>query len=228
MSNEYLTFLTFNNEQQALNTILFLEENQIDVELENERKYFDISYSFNKFNADIKLKIKGQEFEKANGIIDDYFQKQIHLIDNDYFIYKFTNEELIEVVKNKDNWGHLNYLLAKDLLSKNNIIIPDNLLEEHHQKNIQTKSIPKNASTFLLLLGYTSSILIYALPILPLFALAIIIGGFFAFLTKTLSNGQSVFYFSNTTKQHGYFILILVSVSFVWWFFGGWIIFDYN
>jgi hypothetical protein len=124
--------------------------------------------------------------------------------------------------------GHLNFLLAKELLKNKGIEIPETTLIEQQQKSIQAKAIPKNASVFLLVVGYASAILVYVLPFMPMFAAAIIIGGFFAFLTKTLSNGQSVFYFSKATKQHGYVILTLVTISFIWWFFGGWITFNSN
>ena len=85
MKNEFLTFLKFNTPIEAENAKLFLEENGIEVEIENERKYFDASYANNKVAADIKLKILGSSFEKANQLLDNYYETQIQEVSKDYY-----------------------------------------------------------------------------------------------------------------------------------------------
>jgi hypothetical protein len=45
--------------------------------------------------------------------LQDVSEESIPLINDDYYLYTFTDEELIEVIYKHDEWNHLDFLIQR-------------------------------------------------------------------------------------------------------------------
>ena len=57
------------------------------------------------------------DFPRAHLALKAYYQAQLSTMDPDYYLFSFTDTELLEIVTHPDEWGHLDYALAKKLLA---------------------------------------------------------------------------------------------------------------
>jgi hypothetical protein len=219
MPQEFLTFQKFNNIESANALADFLLENNIACEIEDERNYYDISYSFNKHDFDIKVKIASENFNKAHQIIENYYAKDLNNIEADYYLLQFTNDELKDIIKKPDEWGHFDYLLAKKLLIDKGGDIDEKKFDEYKNQRIIEKAKPAKKPELWIILGYIFSLLSLFSIISIFTGMALVISFTLAFLKKTLFDGKSVYYYDNNVRKHGHIILALVITGIVFWIY---------
>lgn len=99
MKEEFVTFEKFNNESIAIDFGSLLNKNKIDFLIENISINFDPILSNNEFGKEYCVKIKKDDFEKANDILREKAKKEINEIQDDYYLLSFSNEELIDVIE---------------------------------------------------------------------------------------------------------------------------------
>src|SRR5690242_12247312 len=117
MNETFLTFKIFKNKEVAEEIATILEQNGILYFIEYDVMAFDASYANNDLEKDYRLKIKQQDFEKANTILQNYYKAQLDKVDKDYYLFDFTDEELREIIAKPDEWGEFDYQLAQKLLA---------------------------------------------------------------------------------------------------------------
>src|SRR5689334_6292694 len=109
-AEEYLTFQRFNDKALAGDLINLLTENNIPFEFD-ETKSFDPTFTNSELAKDYRVKLRHQDFETANELLQKASENQIAQLDKDYYLFKFTDEELMEIVLRPDEWNQLDYVL---------------------------------------------------------------------------------------------------------------------
>jgi uncharacterized protein YfbU (UPF0304 family) len=74
------------------------------------------------------LKLNNNDFDKAKKIIEENIEINLDEIDPEYSLLKFNQDELLDVLKNKTEWGDFNYKLAITLLRKKGMAVSDTYL----------------------------------------------------------------------------------------------------
>ncbi len=213
----FLTFQKFNNVASANAMADLLKENGIETEIENERNYFDVTFSFNQFEANINLKIESQNFEKAHQILEQYFANDINNVEPDYYLLQFSNEELLNIVAKPDEWGAFDYLLAKKLLRERDSNITTSTFEKFKEERITEKAKPATTPVKWIVMGYLFALL-SVLSIISYFTgFALVIVYVLSFLKKTLPNGKTVFYYNNEARKHGFIVLGITLTGIIFW-----------
>lgn len=213
MQQEFLTFQKFNNIESAKALADFLVENNIAYEIDDERNYYDISYSFNKHDFDIRLKIASADFEKAYAAIETYYASELNNVEEDYYLLEFTNDELLEILNKPDEWGVFDYLLAKKILTNNGIDISHAV--ELKKQRVDALTQPLKSPAIWVVLGYLSAVLFFVW--FYIIGIALSVGVTLVFLKRTLPNGKSVYYFDNASRANGKAILIIAITLFIAW-----------
>lgn len=196
-----LTFQRFQDAGLAREFAQRLEEAGIPVFLEDESKFFNISFASNPLVNDINLKINRVDFVRARKALEDFFEPRINEIEPDYYLFSFTVEELEEIVAKPDEWGVLDYLLAQKILrEKGRELAPDNaeMLKSERVKNLAN---PHSVHILYLILYYLLALLI------SFFGL--FVGGWLYYSRKILPNGEKVFAYARCTRNHGLALLII-------------------
>ncbi|MCM5530319.1 hypothetical protein [Parasegetibacter sp. NRK P23] len=209
MTNTYLTFQKFNDLELAKQVAERLKEGGVECLLENNQKFFDPSFANNQIEHDISIKISSEKFSDAHKALDEYYQKSLHDVESDYYLFEFTDEELVEIISKPDEWGHFDYQLAQKILrDRGNEIKPEvaNLLKVNRVKELAK---PDSAHKYFIYLGYVSSVFG------GLFG--IIIGWTLAYFKKTLPDGRRVYAYRETERNHGTRMLLISCVSLTIW-----------
>ena len=206
-TEEYITFQKFTDHGAALSLGLVLEEGNIEYELENASTSFDPFFTNNELTKEFRIKLKKEDFEKADKLLQQISLSQIDLVEKDYFLFDFTNEELVDVVSKKDEWGQFNFTLAQKILKERGKEIKPAEVESFTEQRIEELTKPEESQNWLITAGY---VLILLGGLFGLF-----IGWHLATHKKTLPNGDRVYGYSLQDRKHGNIIVIGGAICFV-------------
>ena len=95
-----------------------LQEAGIELLIENKTSLVDPIIIGVSSEPPITLKVKTSDFDRANQVLEEYYQPGLNDIDPDYYLLSFTSMELVDVIRNADKWGHFDRALAKKLLAE--------------------------------------------------------------------------------------------------------------
>lgn len=204
MQEDYAVFRSFTDADLAQEIAKKLAEQNVSFQLENTSSPIDPLIIGSGLDADVRLKVRVQDFEKAQRILEDYYHRQLDTIDDDYYLFAFADDELIDVVSKPDEWGELDYLLAQKILSGRGIPIESQTLVSLKQERLQTIAKPEAVERSWIFLGYFIAVVFS--PV------GIFFGSTLLTLKKTLPNGQRVYSYSEGTRKHGRVILAIASV----------------
>ncbi len=118
MKEEFLIFQKLNSESQAAEFGSLLSENKVEFLIENISINFDPILSNNEFGKEYCIRIKKNDFEKANDILREKAKTEINEVQDDYYLLSYSNEELIDVIEKSDEWNKLDVELAHKLLKE--------------------------------------------------------------------------------------------------------------
>ena len=215
MTESFLTFKKFNDIELAKEIANRLTQNNIEFLIEDNQKFFDPTFANNTFDPNIAIKIKSEDFIKANEALEDYYKTSLSSVDKDYYLFEFTDDELFEIISKPDEWGPLDYELSKKILHDRGKDINPDEVERLKEQRINELRKPESSPRFWIYFGYFSAIFggVFGL----------IVGSSLFYLKKTLPNGQRVFMYGEKERKHGKrmaFISILALIIYLIWAFG--------
>ena len=203
--NEFVLFQSFFTEDEAASVIEPLKENGIDYQLERSKELLDRAFIGDNLEKKVFLKIKSSDFSKANEILNARILQNITALEKDYYLFSFTNDELIEILRRPDEWSRQDFLIARKILGERGQYINEEMIKDLRSKRINELSREESEPTLTIIAGYILALLLS------------LVGLFFglAFLTakKNIPNGKKVFTYSRNTRKHGRNIVILSAVS---------------
>ena len=199
-SDSFLVYKRFDSSSKLNEITAVLVDNQIPYIVENDTPHFDPRIT-TPINTELLLKIKGKDFETVNQLLLSNFEFSKNVIPKDYYLYSFTNEELINILKKQDEWGTIDLALTKEILIKRGIVVTDDQLNDFRKQRIKELSKPDDPSFYWILVGYGFALLGGIIGML---------WGFFLLThKKTLPNGKIVQGYSVGYQKHGFFILLI-------------------
>ena len=104
---ELVTYKKYNDQQQAESLAELLQENGIAYEITEDRDNLASFYGDNQFRRDFYVKIKNEDFEKADSILLAISTQELETVDKDHYLYGFADEELLDILRKPDEWNEL-------------------------------------------------------------------------------------------------------------------------
>ena len=209
MKEAFIIFQKFNTESLAIEFGRILNENKIENLLENISINFDPILSNNEFGKEYCVKIKKIDFEKANAIFSEKAKAEIYEIQDDYYLFSFSDEELIDLIEKSDEWNKFDVELSRKLLKERGNEITDERINEIKKQRIVELSKPEEGQNIYILIGYICAFLGGLL--------GIFIGWHLLTYKKTLPNGNRIYAYSENDRKQGNRILILGGIFIVIW-----------
>jgi hypothetical protein len=201
MTDTFLTFKTFPDGETAQDFAEILIQQDIPYLIEEDALVFDPSYANNQFNRDYRLKLRQQDFIKANQAFEDFYKTKLEQVSQDYYLFYFTDEELQEIIAKPDEWGHFDYLLAQKLLVERGTEINAEQTEQLKSERIRELSKTQPVKRSAVILSYI--VCFFFFPI------GLFIGWNWAFSKKTLPDGQRIPVYSQYGQKQGMRIFII-------------------
>ncbi|HLO81496.1 MAG TPA: hypothetical protein VK166_11075, partial [Chitinophagaceae bacterium] len=116
-------------------------------------------------------------------------------VDPNYYLFRFKDEELMEIIRKPDEWGIFDHALAKKILSDRGIPVPDIAEREVLTKRLDELRQPESVEPIWIGIGYMAAIAGGFFGIL--------MGWLFSKMKKTLPNGERVYVYNNNDRIHG-------------------------
>ncbi|WP_026756051.1 hypothetical protein [Sediminibacter sp. Hel_I_10] len=201
MEENYSIFRKFPTLEQANELQELLKENGIESSLADNVPSVDATFTGNTLQNEIEVRIKQSDFKNAEDLLEKKAEELIDHIDKEYYLFDFTDEELYEILLKSDEWSALDYSLAQKILNQRGKTVDKALLNSLKSERLKELAKPEEDQKSWIIAGYIFSVLGGLL--------GIVIGYFLWTSKKTLPNGQKVFSYSETDRQHGKYIFYI-------------------
>ena len=207
MEPDFITYQRFNDIALANNLADILQRHNIIYTIEEESLTFNPTFVLNnELSNEYAVKIKSDDFEQVNQLLVEEETTNIDEVEADYYLFKFTNDELIDLITKADEWSAFDYLLAQKILTERGITINDKYLAELKEKRIEELKEPETPQTIWIVVGYMAAFLGGIL--------GIFIGWHLLSSKKTLPNGEKVYDYNDRDRKHGRNIFYLSIIIF--------------
>lgn len=203
---DFKTFMSLTDASVAEEFASILETNKIPFRIQDTSKDFDASFSNNKATQSIIIMLDPKDFDKATEVLDITIEFEINDIDKNHPMFTFDRGELIDVIKNNDEWHPLDVKLAQYLLDKQQITIDNDEISRYKKIKLIDSSKPEVPNPVTILTGYAFCM------IGGLIGIAIAL--FLITARKTAADGRKHYVYSITERNHGYVMLILGTIVF--------------
>ena len=207
----YVTYRKFNDVNAALALGELFDEAAIEYLLEDYSVAFNPTFANNEQDKEFRIKLKQQDFKAADTLQEAMYESVLEDIEEDYYLFSFTNKELYEVITKSDEWSKLDYLLARKILRDRGEAVDDNLVKVLKEIRLDELARPEESSDAQIIMGY----------IFALFGgfIGLFIGWYLVRHKKTLPNGERIYGNSPADRKHGLRIIVISILSFTGWMF---------
>lgn len=209
MNNQFLTYRKFNDLALAEVLAATLTDNNIEFEFEDNSAvlYNPAIIADEMFSKEYCVKVRKDDFERIDALLTDVAERSIDEVDPDHYLFAFTDDELMEVLINYDEWNAFDVSLARKLLLDRGCTIDDKEMANIRQAKIKELKKPEDLQTTWVTLGYIFTLLGGVL--------GMFIGWHLSRYQRTLPNGEQVYAYQESDRIHGQRIFILGIVVFV-------------
>lgn len=198
-------FRTFKEPDEAEHIAGWLADHGIDVVTKRLQSPYESPIHGTAYTADYEVRIPAEDFTRADTLLKGYYIKQLDTLDQDYYLFSFTDNELIDIIRHPDQWGDLDYILAHRLLKERGIEVDDEQIKILKDQRIKELAKPEKTDPGLIYAGYAS--------LIAGGLLGMMIGWYIVKSTKMLPDGSKVQQYSIADRVHGY---RMVYVGIVW------------
>lgn len=208
---ELVTYKKYRTEEEAIELIDLLKSNGVEYYIENiAPSVVDTTFTpGNELDDKVAVKLKPTDFEKADDLLSKVATESINLVDSDHYLFDFTDEELLEVLENFNEWSKTDFLLAQRILKERGKYITDEQIQELKEKKIAELRKPEKGNRGWLIAGY---IFAFLGGLLGLF-----IGYHHYKFKKSLPTGERVYAYDAKTRGTGQRIFYIGLVSIIFW-----------
>lgn len=204
--SQYTTYERFFNTEEAAPILAILKQYAIPFEFSAIPKTVDAVIVGGGPSYLYEVKISPEQFEPVNRLLRDKIKVDLDEVDPDYYLFSFDDFELVEIINNPDEWGRLDFVIARKILETRGIVYTTEELDAIRNKKIETLAQPENEEKGWVNAGY-------------FFALS---GGFLGILiglvllqsTKTLPDGRKMHRYDKATRKQAKTILFLSLIVF--------------
>ena len=119
--SQYTSYEKFFNPDQAQPVITILKENNIPYEFASIKQNIDQVIAGGGPAYLYEIKIQAEKFNLANRVLRENIQVDLDEVDPDYYLFGFSDFELIEIFRQPDEWGRLDYAIARKILESRGI-----------------------------------------------------------------------------------------------------------
>lgn len=209
MEENFSTYRKFIYKDDALDLIEILKQNQIDYVLNDNSSRLDSTFGNDDNSKQFELKINKNDFDKVENLEENLIIESLNNVENDHYLFEYSDEELMEIVITKEQWSKYDYLLAKKILREKGKEINPELLNVIEKERTEKFSKQEDLPKMWIFFGYFFAI----------------IGGFIGVMIgytimsykRNLPDGSTIYLYKKEDRIKGQNILILSIIGIVFW-----------
>lgn len=209
MTSQYIKYRDFLEQEMAKDFIVLLQSQGIEYVVEQVRDQLGPVYGDKPFQQTITIKIRKEDFTKADALTAADAAKDLEHVDKDHYLFGFTNEELYEILSKPDEWSALDYQLARKILKDRGIVLQDEVINMMKDQRIIQLAKPEESQMGWIYAGYIMALM------------GGIIGAFIGWhmmtSRKVLPNGERPYSYIEGDRKHGQRIFIIgIAMTIAW------------
>jgi hypothetical protein len=201
MEPELIQYKHFNDAALANALVDVLEEGGIEYDVKESNAVFDPAFRSSDLTIEYSIKIKPEDFERANQLLNDKEKENVNQVDKDHYLFSFTDAELMDVLTKADEWSPFDYQLARKILLERGVAINEKTLADLKTERLEELRATDPLQSGWIIVGY-----IFALAggVLGTF-----IGWHLSTYKKTLPDGEQVYGYNESDRKQGQWIFYL-------------------
>ena len=229
--SELAAYQQFFSEEEAQHIIALLKEQGIEYTFQLSRNKIDNIIAGETYNEKYELQIPVDQFERVTALVLANTKIDLAELENDHYLLSFTEEELLNVIKNPDEWGTQDYMIARELLKQKGIVYSEEKLKELRNTKVEQLAQPeKEIDTVWFVLAYLGTVWVAISPWINMlniyhFWIAVIgcaVGISIWRFKKLVPDGRRVWLYRLSDRNHGrniFFISLIALASVIAAFF---------
>jgi hypothetical protein len=208
MEGKFVKYRSFNDKPLATELYQKLSEAGIPVAWEDTEGFFDVTFANNEILHLYYVKIKQEDFKKVDELLMNSIMENDQQPIGDYYLFSFSNDELIDVLKSPDEWNAFDMHWARKILASKGIELNEDELRHAKAKRIEELEKPWILDKLWLLCAFSLSVVAFWFIHIYVAAAVIFISSYISFSKKTMPDGQRVMAFSDTDRLLGKVVLV--------------------
>lgn len=209
MEENFATYRKFIFKDDALDLIEILKEHKIDYILSDNSSRLDSTFGNDDNTKQFALKIERANFKKVEELEENLISKSLDNVNRDYYLFEFSDEELIEIVLKSEEWNKFDYLLAQKILKERGKEVNLDLIKAINKRRIDDLKTEEASPKWLIYIGYLFSVLGGFI--------GIFIGLYLMNYKKTLPNGETIYGFGTEDRKSGKNVFICSIMGVIFW-----------
>lgn len=203
MENNYKTFHTFYNVEEARAFVDSLKYNMIDYYCSDNMKQFNPSFSdMAAVTQSYIVKMAVEDFEQAEALLNAMYAEQASKVRRDYHYFRLDNDALLAHLGSLDKITKLEEAIARRVLAERGVEVNEELIANIQAQRLAELAKPEKIGKLWLVLGYVFLFIGNGV-------FTIIIGWQLMTYKKELPDNRQVFVYDRETRKHGKTLLIL-------------------
>lgn len=190
-----ITIRTASTKQEANQIVELLAKNGIHGVITRDSGDLDASIQGESLSNKFEIHIEDSQHDKAEAILVAEAKKYLDKITPDYYLHRFSDEELFNVLVEKNEWNEFDVLLSEKILTDRGVSIDQEELSIRQKERDASFETPENGQEGWIIFGYITSFL----------------GGFIGILLgyslwkskKKLPSGKKVPAYNERIRSHG-------------------------
>lgn len=203
-------YRTYRNLEESLELQEILKDATIPYEVLENSYTVDVTMTGN-MPSNIQIILPADQFVRVNELYDLHLKKLLTQVDKEHYLFSFSEDELIDVVRNKEEWSEFDWLLAQYILDERDLTLSEEKLNQIETARIAQLRVGQKSSLLELVLGYVAAFFGGILGIL--------IGWILWQSKKNLPNGERIFLYRISDRMHGRTIFIIGIIIFLGFYF---------
>lgn len=200
MKKELAQFTTYTSMADARPLIDILEEHQIEFSLVEDAYEVDISFTGNNQKT-IQVFMRGEDFDEVRKLQEEKVLAEMDFTDTSHYLHSFSDEELLDILRKKDEWSLYDFVLSKKLLADRGIEISEEAIDQFVNERNQELDAPEKGNATRIIVGY-----IFA-SLGGLIGIAI---GLYLWLgKKSTTGGERIYIYNENDRYHGKLITFI-------------------
>ena len=208
MTEKFIKYKSFNDKALATELYSKLSNEGILVDWEDTEGYFDSSFANNEFLNLYYVKLRQQDFKKADEILVKSVSESTDQPAEDYYLFSFTNDELIDVLKKPDEWNEFDCYWAEKILDQRGVQVRQEVLLETKNERLAELKRPWKLDKIWIICAIALWLTAFWFIHIYAAVAVIFIGGYISLSKKTMPDGQRVKAFSRADRLLGKIVLI--------------------
>lgn len=201
MPAEFIQYQTFLTAEAAQPLLMLLSQQEIPFETSSEQHSFDPSFAYNSTRTQFTVKLRQQDFLTARGLEAAINEQRTTEVDDDHYLFGFTDDELFDILAKPDEWSNFDVTLARRILQQRGRDVSEDTVRLLRQNRLAALAQPEESQKTWIVAGYLFALLGGLLGML--------IGWHLSSHRKVLPDGRQLPAYSEADRAHGRRILWL-------------------